>query len=425
MTAQLQRLRSQFADFRVLYQARCQRRLPAPARWRPRPAAQLQPPSLPAKQQHTSKHAAELAKQHSDAVNGMEQLLWWDAASRRLVWLATLALLGDTILRAAAQAVAEPPLLTSAMWLPLASNLTSYLILSSTFVADGEHGAAACYMAGLACTLGLLAQIYHLDAVPVAVFWPAAALAAASMAANSAKLAGWLDTAVGAAAWRLWRGVVGCAGWAMLPQIAYLSLVVPPSAVCCASWGPAAVSIAGGAALLALTAAGLLPTSWRRSWDIASWTATLLFMLEPLSALVAAARDSSILLALSPTDFLLPALATGLQVPRALLRDHMWLTGTSWATVFACLQAAIVAAAHGELANAAAALAAPLLCSAWLLQSVARAQGHNAPLQALGPAAAAYQREARTWGHVAAHLRRRWLIHSARTLAHVEPSDRL
>lgn len=197
---------------------------------------------------------------------------------------------------------------------------------------------------------------------------------------------------------------------------------------------------------------------------------------------VAAARDSSILLALSPTDFLLPALATGLQVPRALLRDHMWLTGalrpgvacqllavcclqrrwwpafqprrlpccwmlaagwhetlpplcigcpiephalgptylpllpwphphagTSWATVFACLQAAIVAAAHGELANAAAALAAPLLCSAWLLRSVARAQGHNAPLQALGPAAAAYQREARTWRHVAAHLRRRWL----------------
>lgn len=46
------------------------------------------------------------------------------------------------------------------------------------------------------------------------------------------------------------------------------------------------MSIAGGAALLALTAAGLLPASWWRSWDIASWTATLLFMLEPLSALV-------------------------------------------------------------------------------------------------------------------------------------------
>lgn len=40
-----------------------------------------------------------------------------------------------------------------------------------------------------------------------------------------------------------------------------------------------------------------------------------------------AARDPASLLALCPADFLLPALATGLQVPRALLCDHMWLTG--------------------------------------------------------------------------------------------------
>lgn len=69
-------------------------------------------------------------------------------------------------------------------------------------------------------------------------------------------------------------------------QIAYLSLAVPPAAACTASWGPAAVSTAGAAALLALTTAGVLPASWQRSWDVASWTATLLFMLEPLAALV-------------------------------------------------------------------------------------------------------------------------------------------
>ncbi len=42
---------------------------------------------------------------------------------------------------------------------PLASNLTSYLILSTTFAADGERGAFVCYLTGLACTLGLLAQV--------------------------------------------------------------------------------------------------------------------------------------------------------------------------------------------------------------------------------------------------------------------------
>lgn len=162
---------------------------------------------------------------------------------------------------------------------PLASNLTSYLILSSTFVADGERGASACYLSGLACTLGLLAQVcrvmssgwlacwvqncrrhvsmlalfarctswqagfavvpaaaepglflpsarlprhmqaYTLHAVPSTVFWPALLAAAGSAAANSAKLAGRLETPTGAAAWRLWRSFVGCVGWVMLPQV--------------------------------------------------------------------------------------------------------------------------------------------------------------------------------------------------------------
>lgn len=69
-------------------------------------------------------------------------------------------------------------------------------------------------------------------------------------------------------------------------QIFYLSLAISPAAACNASWGPAAVSVASGAALLALTAAGVLPASWQRRWDVGSWTATLLFMLEPLAALV-------------------------------------------------------------------------------------------------------------------------------------------
>lgn len=42
---------------------------------------------------------------------------------------------------------------------PLASNLTSYLILSTTFAADGERGASVCYLTGLTCTLVLLAQV--------------------------------------------------------------------------------------------------------------------------------------------------------------------------------------------------------------------------------------------------------------------------
>ncbi|KAL4430195.1 hypothetical protein ABPG77_004977 [Micractinium sp. CCAP 211/92] len=356
--------------------------------------------------ERAEKPAVEAADNSHDA-SGLPSLLWWDAASCRLVWLATPALLADTTLRAAVQAAAGSSLLASAAWVPLASNLTSYLILSTTFAADGERGAFVCYLTGLACTLGLLAQAHWLHAVPSAVFWPALLLAAGSAGASGAKLAGALETPAGSAAWRLWRGVVGCVGWAMLPQVAYLSLAVPPAAACTASWGPAAVSTAGAAALLAVTTAGVLPASWQRSWDVASWTATLLFMLEPLAALAAAAQDPTSLLALSPASFVLPALATGLQVRGRCCGTICGLTGTSWATLFACVQAALVAAAHGKLALAAGTMAAPLVCGASLLQGVATAQGHGAPLQALASPAAAYRREARLWRHLAARLRRR------------------
>ena len=52
------------------------------------------------------------------------------------------------------------------------------------------------------------------------------------------------------------------------------------------SWGPAAVSLALGAGLLALVRAGRLPRSLGEVWDVPAWTATLLFMMEPVAALV-------------------------------------------------------------------------------------------------------------------------------------------
>lgn len=86
------------------------------------------------------------------------------------------------------------------------------------------------------------------------------------------------------------------AQFALLPttppaQVAYLSLVLPaaghgPSAVAAASWGPAAVSLALFLGLAGAYRAGWLPRACWRVWDVPAWTATLLFMMEPLAALV-------------------------------------------------------------------------------------------------------------------------------------------
>lgn len=150
----------------------------------------------------------------------------WDTATRALVPFATLACLADVALRCAAQAAAGASLAATDAWVvsgcatalllpclfahwpvtrapatnhaaaalapsgaqpppsaawhahphpplqPLASNFVSFLILSSVFLDDGEWEAVACYLAGLAGTLLLLAQARR---------WLAAATAAAAL----------------------------------------------------------------------------------------------------------------------------------------------------------------------------------------------------------------------------------------------------
>ena len=113
-----------------------------------------------------------------------------------------------------------------------------------------------------------------------------------------------------------------------------------------------------------------------------------------LAAQAAAWREPAVLVGVAPTSFLLPALATGLQVPRAVwVGNHMWATGTAWATAFAALQAALVAALAGRLLLAALALCLPPAAATLVLHAHAAARGLPSPLAALRPIARAYGRE--------------------------------
>ena len=75
------------------------------------------------------------------------------------------------------------------------------------------------------------------------------------------------------------------------PQVFYLSVVlpscgVPDGAAASASWAPAAAGLCLFAGLGLALQARWLPRSCWEMWDVPAWTATLLFMLEPLAALV-------------------------------------------------------------------------------------------------------------------------------------------
>lgn len=181
----------------------------------------------------------------------------------------------------------------------------------------------------------LAPQAWMLGAAPMPVAAVALLLAGGAAATNAVLLgSGALLTAPrAAAAWRLWRGVLGAVGFAMLPQVGggprcgleagwlqwvagaaaacaggshpstpwlrasdapqvlYMSTLLPasgsaPGAAGSASWAPAAVGLSLFAALALALRAGRLPRSCWEVWDAPAWAATLLFMLEPLTVLV-------------------------------------------------------------------------------------------------------------------------------------------
>lgn len=87
------------------------------------------------------------------------------------------------------------------------------------------------------------------------------------------------------------------------------------------------------------------------------------------------------------------------------IRAPTHTAGTSWATLFACVQAAAAAVAAGQLAVAAGFTAAPLVGAAWLLAATAAVEGQPSPLAALRPIVDTYGQQQRPWRQLAARLR--------------------
>lgn len=99
---------------------------------------------------------------------------------------------------------------------------------------------------------------------------------------------------------------------------------------------PGQITLAAGCAVLAAETAGRLPPALRGAWAAASaWTATALFMLQPVSQLVVNFTDPASLQGLSLATILLAAAGNALMVPRALwTRDWVWLAGSLWGSLF-------------------------------------------------------------------------------------------
>ncbi len=118
-----------------------------------------------------------------------------------------------------------------------------------------------------------------------------------------AQVSGSLDRGAGAAVWSRWQALLGCLGFALVPQAVALATVGP--AAC--GTAPALVGAVLG---IALTAAIGSPTAqqegsdvdaepglrrWRPFWaTVPAWSASLLLMLQPVKLLVRFALTMSL-----------------------------------------------------------------------------------------------------------------------------------
>jgi hypothetical protein len=147
----------------------------------------------------------------------------------------------------------------------------------------------------------------------------------------------------------LWVKILGLGGLAFVAQSLFISFFGGGGGGAGSLW-PAAATLVCGIALVVAELLNKIPqpldnmktTCSRRGnnnnanstglWvQISAWTATALFMLQPIVQLIKNFSDPSSLGGLSLATIMLAAVGNGLMIPRALLTgDVVWLTGGVW-----------------------------------------------------------------------------------------------
>lgn len=162
-----------------------------------------------------------------------------------------------------------------------------------------------------------------------------AAAVAAAFVMNLAELNGTLDTLpAGRKIWALWGEVLGLAGLVLLPQAIWGTVSSTNSLL------PGAVAAACAAFLFIGKRTGWLGSPLQQlSGNLLGWTATMLFMFQPLAQLVRNFQTPVSLTGVSLLTILLATSGNSLMVPRALCtRDAIWSVGSMWGSVFGWMQ---------------------------------------------------------------------------------------
>ncbi|XP_006484702.1 maltose excess protein 1, chloroplastic-like isoform X1 [Citrus sinensis] len=208
------------------------------------------------------------------------------------------------------------------------TGLLGNLSLLSYFIKKREKEAIVVQTLGVVSTYVVISQLAVGEAMPMPHFIAISVVVATGLVLNFLNYFNMLNTGL----WRFWEDVITVGGLTALPQVIWSTFVptIPNSIL------PGTIAFVVGVATVVMARMGKLSKQGVKFVRaISGWTATLLFMWMPVSQMWTNFLNPDNIKGLSASSMLLAMIGNGLLIPRALfIRDFMWFTGSSWATLF-------------------------------------------------------------------------------------------
>ncbi|XVF56661.1 hypothetical protein PTKIN_Ptkin06aG0138300 [Pterospermum kingtungense] len=213
-------------------------------------------------------------------------------------------------------------------WLGMLTGLLGNLSLLSYFAKKKEKEAAVIQTLGVVSIHVVLTQLAMAGAMPLPSFVATSVVVGAGLILNFLNYYGMLNTTI----WQFWEDFITIGGLSVLPQIMWSTFVpyIPNSIL------PGAIAFVLALAAVTMARTGKLSEKGVKFvGSISGWTATLLFMWMPVSQMWTNFLNPDNIKGLSAFSMLLAMIGNGLMIPRAIfIRDFMWFTGSTWATLF-------------------------------------------------------------------------------------------
>ncbi|KAL7230307.1 hypothetical protein ACSBR2_008747 [Camellia fascicularis] len=261
--------------------------------------------------------------------SGLEQ---WDALTAKFAGAANLPFLllqiPQIVLNARNLLAGNKTALLAVPWLGMFTGLLGNLSLLSYFAKKKEKEAVVVQTLGVISIYVVIAQLAMAEAMPLPHFIVTSIVVASGLVLNFLNYFDLLSAGI----WRFWEDFITVAGLSVLPQVMWSTFVpyIPHSIL------PGITAFFVAVVAVVMARMGKLPEKGIKFvGSIAGWTATLLFMWMPVAQMWTNFLNPDNIKGLSAVSMLLAMIGNGLMIPRALfIRDFMWFTGSTWASVF-------------------------------------------------------------------------------------------